>query len=55
MHQQLFNNQLTELSLSSEIDNVIQVGEVIFKKDPTVGLPQVSKLIDSAISKRQGG
>ena len=36
------------------IDNIIQEGEVIFKKNPTVGLPEVSKLIDSAISKRQG-
>ena len=27
---------------------------MIFKKNPTVGLPEVSKLIDSAISKRQG-
>ena len=26
----------------------------MFKKNPTVGLPEVSKLIDSAISKRQG-
>ena len=43
-----------ELRLSSEIGNIIQEGEVIFKKNPTVGLPEVSKLIDSAISKRQG-
>ena len=50
---QLFNNQLIELSSSSEIDNIIQEGEVIFKKNPTVGLPEVSKLIDSAINKRQ--
>ena len=49
----LFNNQSTELSSSSEIDNIIQEGEEIFKKNPTVGLPEVSKLIDSAISKRQ--
>ena len=40
----------SELSSSSEIDNIIQEGEVIF----TVGLPEVSRLIDSAISKRQG-
>ena len=46
--------QSIELSSSSEIDNIIQEGEVIFKKNPTVGLPEVSKLIDSAISKRQG-
>ena len=43
-----------KLSSSSEIDNIIQEGEVIFKKNSTVGLPEVSKLIDSAISKRQG-
>ena len=49
----LFNNQSTELSSSSEIDNIIQEGEEIFKKNPTVGLPEVSKLIDSTISKRQ--
>ena len=35
------------------IDNIIQEGEEIFKKNPTVGLSEVSKLIDSAISKRQ--
>ena len=28
--------------------------EVIFKKNRTVGLPEVSKLIESAISKREG-
>ena len=39
---------------SSEIDNIIQEGEVIFKKNTTLGLPEASKLIDSAISKRQG-
>ena len=50
----IINNQLTELSLSSEIDNIIQEREVIFKKNPTVGLSEVSQLIDSAISKRQG-
>ena len=54
IYHQLFNNQSVELSSSSEIDNIIQEGEVIFKKNPTVGLPEVSKLIDSAISKRQG-
>ena len=43
-----------KLSSSSEIDNIIQEGEVIFQKNPTVGLPEVSRLIDSAISKRQG-
>ena len=30
------------------------MGEVIFRKNPTVGLPEVSKLINLAISKRQG-
>ena len=48
------NNQSTELSSSNEIDNVIQEGKVIFKKNPTVGLPEVSRLINSALSKRQG-
>ena len=32
----------------------MQEGEVIFKENLTVGLPELSKLIDSAISKRQG-
>ena len=39
---------------SSQIGNIIQEGEVMFKKNPTVGLPEVSRLIDSAISKRKG-
>ena len=51
-HHQLFNNQSIELNSSSEIDNIIQEGEVIFKKKLTVGLPEVSRLIYSAISKR---
>ena len=46
--------QSIELSSSSEIDNIIQEGEVIFKKNPTVGLPEVPKLTDSTISKRKG-
>ena len=54
IYRQLFNNQSIELSSSIDIDNIIQEGEVIFKKNPTVGLPEVSKLIDSVISKRQG-
>ena len=33
-HHQLFNNQSIELSSSSETDNTIQEGEVIFKKTP---------------------
>ena len=37
------------------MDNIIQEGEVIFKKNPTVGLPEVSKLIDLVINKRQEG
>ena len=53
-HHQLFINQLTELSSSSEIDNITHEGEKIFKKNQTVGLPEVFKLINSAISKRQG-
>ena len=39
---------------SSQIGNIIQEGEVMFKKNPTVGLSEVSRLIDSAIRKRQG-
>ena len=50
----IFNNQSIELSSSSETDNIIQEGEVIFKKNRTVGLPEVSRLVDSVISKRQG-
>ena len=37
------------------MDNIIQEGEVIFKKNPTVGLPEVSTLIDLVINKRQEG
>ena len=29
-------------------------GEVIFKKNPTAGFPEVSKLTDSAITKKKG-
>ena len=36
------------------IDNIFQEEEEIFKKNHTVALPEVSKQIDSAISKRQG-
>ena len=54
IHHQLFNNQLIELSLSSEIDNIIIEGKVIFKKNRNAGVPEVSKLIHSAISNRQG-
>ena len=39
--------QSIELSSSSETDNIIQEGEIISKKTPTVGLPEVSKLVDS--------
>ena len=53
IHHQLFNNQLTELSSSSKIGNIIQEREVIFKKNLTVSLPEISKLIDSTINKRQ--
>ena len=55
MHHQFFNNESIELSSSSEIGNIIQEGEVIFKKNPTVGLAEVSRLINSAMSKRQEG
>ena len=53
IHHHLFKNQSLELSSLSEIDNIIQEEEEIFKKNPTVSLPEVSKVIDSAISKRQ--
>ena len=53
IHHQLFNNQSIELGSSSEIGNIIQKGEVIFKKNTKLGLPEVSKLIDSAITKIQ--
>ena len=55
IHRQLFNNQSLELSSSSEFDNIIQEEEVIFKKNPTVSLPYVSKLIDSAKDKETEG
>ena len=55
MYYHLFNNQSVELSSLSEIDNFIQEEEEICKKNSTVGLPEVSKLIDSATSKRPGG
>ena len=42
------------MSSSSEIYNIIQEEEVIFKKNTTAGLPEISKLTDSAISKREG-
>ena len=45
---------INQLSSSGEIDNIFQEGEVVIKKNPTVGLPEVSRLINSAISKRQG-
>ena len=53
MYHQLLNNQSIELSSSSEIDNITQEGEVIFKKNLTVGLPEVSRLINLAISKER--
>ena len=53
IHHQLFNNQSIELSSSSEIDNIIQEGEVIFKKNPKVGLPEVSRLINLAITEKE--
>ena len=42
-----------KLSSPSEVNNIGQEEEAIFKKNPIVGLPEVSVLIDSAISKRQ--
>ena len=53
IHHHLFNNPSLELSSLTEIDNVIQEEKEIFKKNPTVDLPEVSKFIDSAISKEQ--
>ena len=53
IHHQFSNSQLIELTSSSEIDNIIQKEEVIFKKNSTVSLPEISKLIDSARNKRQ--
>ena len=53
IHHELFNNQSIQLSLPSEIHNSIQEREVIFKKNPPAGLPEVSELIDSALNKRQ--
>ena len=54
IRHQLFNNKSIESSSSREIDNIIQEGEVIFKKkESTIDLRVVSRLIDSAISKRQ--
>ena len=51
----LFNNQSLKLISLSEIHIIIQEEEEIFKKSPTVGLPEVSKLTNSAIiRKRQG-
>ena len=55
IHHQLFKNQSVELiSSSNETDNIIQDKEVIFKKNPAIDLPELSRLIDSVISKRQG-
>ena len=42
------------IKFTSEIDGIIQEGEAIFKKNPTVDLTEVSRLINSGISKRQG-
>ena len=50
----LFNNQSIQLSSSSKNDNIIQEAEKFLKQKSTVGLPEVSKLIDSVMSKRQG-
>ena len=44
-----------KLSSSRETDNIIQQGEVISKKNPTMRLPEVYKLIDSAISRIKQG
>ena len=54
IHHRLLDNQSIQFSSSSRINNILQEREVIFKKNPTVGSPEVSKMIDSAISKRRG-
>ena len=46
------NNQSLELSSLGEIDNITQEEEEIFKKNPTVGWPEVSKL-DWPIDKQE--
>ena len=53
IHHQPFIIQSSKLSSSSEIDKIVQEGEIIFKKNCTVGLPKVSRLNYSAIGKRQ--
>ena len=53
-HHHFLYNQSLELNSLSEIDNIIKEKEEILKENPTEGLPEVSKLIDSAICKRQG-
>ena len=53
-YHHFLNNQSLELNSLSEIDNIIKEKEEILKENPTEGLPEVSKLIDSAICKRQG-
>ena len=42
MHYHIFSNQLVKLSSSSKAGSIIKEGEVILKKNPTVGLPEVS-------------
>ena len=54
MNSKLSNNQCLGFSSSSEINNIIHKGEVMFKKSPIVALSDVSRLINSAIMKRQG-
>ena len=53
-YHHFLNNQSLELNSLSEIDNIIKEKEEILKENPVEGLPEVSKLIDSAICKRQG-
>ena len=56
IHHLLFNNQSIELTILNEIeiDNIIQEGEAVFKKNSTGGLSEVSRLINLAISKKEG-
>ena len=60
MSKLFYNNKIKlaiqsiELNSLSENDNSFQEGEVVLKKNPILGLPEVSKLIDSVMTKRQG-
>ena len=53
-HHRVFNNQSLKLCSSSDTDNIIPEEEAIFKKNPTVSSPEVSKLTDSAKTQFSG-